>query len=259
MHEFREETMKRFVRAARGLALIAALSVPATAAAQNAARPVVAVFNFDNNSIGGGAASYDGIGKGMAEFLITDLARNANVVVVDRERIQQILQEQNLIKQGAVDPETAVRVGRLVGAQYAILGGFMNDGRGTMVLTARAVNMETGVVSNPQRVQSKSDDVLALMAELSDRVSRDMKLPAIVHPERPGGSGGDRPPGDGADAGTPPVKMDLRTAMLYSKALDAQDQGDTAKATELFRQVLDKFPKYTPARTHLDKLTKNGS
>ena len=247
--------MKRFVRSAWMLALAGAVAAPSVAAAQGAAKPVVAVFNFDNNSIGKDAADYNGIGKGVADFLITDLAANPNVTVVDRDRIQQVLQEQNLVRQGAIDPQTAVRVGKLVGAQYAILGGFMSDGRGNMVLTGRSVNMETGVVTNPQRVQAKTDDVLGLIAKLSDKVAHDMKLPAITHGS---GMGMNTPGGKMDDVGTTHVKMDLRTAMLYSKALDAQDNGDTAKATELYRQVLDKFPNYTPAKTRLAKLSKPG-
>ena len=245
--------MKRLVRAASAVALAGAVLAPSMALAQQPARPVVAVFNFDNNSIGKDAADYNGIGKGVADFLITDLAANPSVTVVDRDHLQQVLQEQNLVRQGAVDQQTAVRVGKLVGAQYAILGGFMSDGRGTMVLTGRSVNLETGVVTNPQRVQAKTDDVLGLIAKLSDRVAHDMKLPAITHERAPGMNPRDRKSNDGE---AEPVKMDLRTAMLYSKALDAQDNGDTARATELYRQVLGKFPSFTPAKTRLDKLTK---
>ncbi|HEU4988817.1 MAG: hypothetical protein KGL93_00385 [Gemmatimonadota bacterium] len=245
--------MKRFVRSAWALALAGAMVAPAMAAAQGN-KPVVAVFAFDNNSIGKDAADYNGIGKGVQDFLITDLAGNSNVVVVDRDRIQQVLQEQNLIKQGAIDPQTAVRIGKLVGAQYAILGGFMSDGRGHMVLTGRSVSMETGVISNPERVQAKTDDVLGLISQLSNKVTHDMKLPVIHHDD---GMGMNAPakPAEEKKVGTTNVKMDLRTAMLYSKALDAQDSGDKAKAAELFRQVVSKFPDYTPAKDHLAKVT----
>jgi len=225
---------------------------PPTAAAQGTGKPVVAVLSFDNNSIGKDAKDYDGIGKGITDMLITDLASNPNVVVVDRERIQQVLQEQNLVKSGSIDAQTAVRVGKLLGAQYAIYGGFMSDGRGNMVLTGHSTNMETGVITNPQRVQAKTDDVLGLIAQMSDKVSHDMKLPAMTH-----GTGATSTPSMG-NVGAKPVKMDLRTAMIYSKALDAKDSGDNAKAAELFSQVLTKFPDYTPAKTNLAKVAKSG-
>ncbi len=251
MHVSREETMKHFVRMAWALGLAGALAAPAVAVAQGAGKPVVAVLSFDNNSIGKDAADYNGIGKAIQDMLITDLAANPNVVVVDRERIQQVLQEQGLIKSGAIDPATAVRIGKLVGAQYAITGGFMNDGRGNMVLTGRSFSMETGVIANPQRVQQKGDDVLGLIGQLSAKVAKDMKLPALDH-----GTGAVTTPG-AERMGAKDQKMDVRTAMLYAKALDAQDSGDRAKAAELYRQVIAKFPDYTPAKTNLAKVTKS--
>ncbi|HUX35194.1 MAG TPA: CsgG/HfaB family protein [Gemmatimonadaceae bacterium] len=245
--------MKQIVRMAWALVLAGALAAPAAAAAQGANKPVVAVLSFDNNSIGKDAADYNGIGKGIADFLITDMASNPSVALVDRDKIQQVLQEQNLVKQGAVDPQTAVRVGKLLGAQYMVTGGFMSDGRGTMVLTARSINVETGAITNPQRVQSRTDDVLGLIAQLSGKVSKDMKLPAMDH-----GMGAMDNKKMGDVGAKPQQKMDLRTAMLYAKALDAKDSGDNAKAVTLFRQVLDKFPDYTPAKQNLKKVAKSG-
>jgi TolB-like protein len=247
--------MKRFVRTAWALALAGAVVAPAAAAAQTAARPVVAVLSFDNNSIGKDHADYDGVGKALQDFLTNDLVANPNVQVVDRDRIQQVLQEQNLAKQGSIDPQTAVRIGKILGAQYMIAGGFISDGRGHVVATAHSINVETTAIGNPQKVQGNADDVLGLIGQLSDKVAHDMKLPVITHEN---GMGMNMPPKKTDDVGTTHPKMDLRTAMLYSKALDAQDSGDTAKATELYRQVLDKFPNYTPAKTRLAKLSKPG-
>ncbi|MHB2034437.1 MAG: CsgG/HfaB family protein [Gemmatimonadaceae bacterium] len=247
--------MKRIVRTAWALALAGAMVAPAMALAQGANKPVVAVLSFDNNSIGRDAADYNGIGKGISDMLITDLAGNPNVVVVDRDRIQQVLQEQNLINQGSIDPETAVRVGKILGAQYMITGGFMSDGRGNMVLTARSINVQTTAVTNPQRVQAKTDDVLGMIAKMSDKVTHDMKLPPMEH-HNTGMT--DKHMGNMGNMESKSEKMDLPTAMLYSKALDAKDNGDPKKAAELFRQVLVKFPDYSPARANLEKVSKSG-
>src|SRR5262245_40470351 len=119
-----EDGMRGFVRGALTLASIG-LFAPAIAAAQ--AKPVIAVMYFDNNSFGKDRADYDGLGKGIADMLITDMASNPGVRVVERERIQSLLTEQNLTKSGAVDPQTAIRLGKIVGAQYMITGGFMSD------------------------------------------------------------------------------------------------------------------------------------
>jgi TolB-like protein len=280
---------------------------PASAAAQDSNRPVVAVLYFDNNSIGKDRADYDGLGKGIADMLITDLAANANVRVVERERIQKLLEEQNLVTANRVDATTAVRLGRLLQAQYMIVGGFMNDGRGTMVLTARAIDVETSRITNPQRVQTKDDDVLALIAQLSSRVGSELRLPerrvgdAGAAPVQPAGAPAaqaaqaapataapevainiqkeDPAPAAAQPAAAQPApskpaasqpasrpaaprqvasssrRMDTRTALLYAKALDEQDRGNTAGATELYRAVLTRFPDYAPARNNLARLS----
>ena len=243
MRKDREELMKRLVRMARAAAVAGAMMAPAAAMAQGAMKPVVAVLRFDNNSIGKDATDYDGIGKAIQAMLITDMTGDPKVTVVDRDHIEELLREQHLVREGAVDPATAVRIGKLLGAQYMIAGGFMSDGRGTMVLTAHSINVETSAIGNPTRVQQKTDDVLGLIAQLSAKLSRELKLPALEHA-----------------TGAADRKMDLHTAMLYAKALDAQDNGDTAKAIELYRQVLTRFPNYSPATARLDKLTgKSGS
>src|SRR5262245_5726900 len=96
------------------LAVLATVAAPL--AAQNT--PVVSVLAFDNAAFGPGAKDYDGIGKGIMDLVITDLATGGKVRVVDRARIQSILDEQKLTTSGAIDGQTAVRVGRLLGACY---------------------------------------------------------------------------------------------------------------------------------------------
>src|SRR5690349_4817742 len=100
--------------------------------AQADTRPVVVVFTFTNSSIGA-KSDYDGLATGIQDLLITDLASSAKIRLIDRSRIADLLQEQNLIKNGQVDQTTAVRLGKILGAQYAITGGFIADKAGSAV------------------------------------------------------------------------------------------------------------------------------
>ena len=272
-----------------------ALALPAVVAAQGN-RPVVAVLEFTNASIGKDARDYDGLGKGIADLLITDMASNQKVRLVDRDRIQTVLQEQNLVKTGSIDPQTAVRVGKILGAQYAVVGTFMNVS-GQMVLTGRTIDVETTEIANPQKVQAKGDDVLGLIAQLSSKLNNDIKLDA--KPVRRTGDAGAEAPAKApaVNAGPAPqgkpvetkaaetkppvksavpvtkvetfakelppqarsVKLDLATARVYSNALDEMDKKNSAKAAELFRQVVAKYPTFTPAKDNLEKVSKSGN
>ena len=256
------------MNAMRRLALAAAapLALASVARAQEN-RPVVAVLYFDNNSIGKDRADYDGLGKGIADLLITDMASNPRMRVVEREKVQKVLEEQNLVKAGSIDQSTAVKLGKILGAQYMITGGFLSDGRGNMVLTSRAINVQTSEITNPARVQEKTDDVLGLVAKMSTKLNENLKLPALA-PQRTG----DASPatkGGGMQAGSPstgkpassgaavkPMRLDVRTALLYSKALEEQDNGHADKAADLYRAVLTKFPDFGPAKANYAKVSK---
>lgn len=256
------------VRSVRAWAVALALAGgPALALAQ-ATTPVVAVLYFDNNSFGKDRADYDGLGKGIADLLITDMASNPAMRVVERDRIQSILQEQNLVATKSVDPQTAVRLGKLLGAQYMVTGGFMSDGKGTLLVTSRVVNVETGAITNPMKLQAKGDDVLGLISQLSTRLNSDLKLPALSRQTGDAGSARPRSPAAASSAtqsGTQvshaakAQKLDVKTALLYSKALDEQDGGHPERAAELYRAVLDKFPDFGPAKQNLAKVQKSGN
>jgi TolB-like protein len=242
---------------------------PALVGAQ-ANAPVVAVLYFDNNSFGKDRADYEGLGKGIADLLINDMASNPAMRVVERDRLQSILQEQNLVSTKSVDPQTAVRLGKLLGAQYMVTGGFMSDGRGTLLVTSRVINVETGAITNPMKLQSKGDDVLGLIAQLSTKLNSELKLPSL--PRQTGDASPAKAPdvGRASSASKPssqqvaqapagkPQKLDVKTAMLYSKALDEQDNGHSEKAAELYRAVLEKFPDFGPAKQNLAKVQKSG-
>lgn len=244
------------------LALAAGMVLPSLATAQ--AKPVVAVLYFDNNSIGKDRADYDGLGKGIADLLINDMAANPSLRVVERDRLQAVLQEQNLAKAGQLDNETAVRVGKLLGAQYMITGGFMNA-NGTMVLTSRVINVETSAIMNPVKLQTKDQDVLGFIAQLSTKLNGEMKLPPMprrVGEVKPAGEPATQvaeAKTEAAHAAKTQAKLDWKTALLYSKALEEQDNGNRSKAVEYYRQVLSKFPDFGPAKANLDKVQKAGA
>jgi len=209
-------------------------------AAAQAAKPTVAIMYFNNNVFTKDARDYDGLTKGVPDFLVSEMSSNPNIRVIERDQVQKLIDEQKLTSGGQVDRETAVRVGKLLGAQHMIFGGFMADPKGNFRIDARAVNVESGAIEYTDRVQDKADDVMALIAQLAARLNSGLKLGA---PARTG------------DAGT---RIPMRVAVLYGKALDMADKGDNAKAIELFGAVLREFPNYAPAKSGLAKVKPGG-
>jgi len=73
-----------------------------------------------------GAAGYtyneslESYAQGLTEMMVTELVNSGRFIVVERQAIADVLAEQDLQYSGAVNPETAVQAGRVIGAQYFI-------------------------------------------------------------------------------------------------------------------------------------------
>lgn len=221
--------------------------------AQKDGKPTVAILYFNNGSFGAKAKEFDGLSKGVPDFLVTEMAANPNIRVIERDQVQKLVDERNLISNGQIDRETAVKVGKMLGAQHMIFGGFMGDPKGNFRIDARAVNVETGEIEYTERVQDKEDNVMALITQLAGKLNSGMKLPAM--PRRTGDASPASSTGAqqaGAPAAT--AKLPMRVAVMYGKALDLKDHGEKARAVELFTAVFKEFPNYEPAKAELKKL-----
>lgn len=99
----------------------------ANAAGQPPMKGRYAVLNFETADFGqtfsqgwwGGARPQ--LSNSVADMLTGELAR-AGFDVVERARMKDILAEQGLAKDGVLDPESAVRAGKLLGAKYLVFG-----------------------------------------------------------------------------------------------------------------------------------------
>jgi len=78
----------------------------------------IAVFDFEILAEKAG----DKLGSAVADMLVTQLVRSGRFIVVERSRIEQILQEQAIGQSGVISEETAPQVGQLLGAESLIIG-----------------------------------------------------------------------------------------------------------------------------------------
>lgn len=236
-------------------AAVGGAALPVTSlAAQADARPTVAVMFFDNNVFTANARDYDGLGKGIADFLVTELAANPGIRVIERDQVRKLVDEQKLVAGSQVDRATAVRIGRLLGAQHVIFGGYMADAKGNFRIDARAVGVEQGVVEYTERVQDQADNVMGLIGTLAAKLAAGMHLPAAPTPES--GAAGAAVALAGGPRAT--MRLPVKYAVMYGRALDLADRGETARAVALFGAVLSEFPDFAPAKRAKAKLTTGG-
>jgi TolB-like protein len=203
------------------------------------ARPGIAVLPFTNGgSYGQEAEDYAALEIGMQQMLTTEFAMNPQLRVVDRSRIRELLAEQDLGATGRVDAATAARIGKIVGARYMVMGGFV-DTYGTMRLDVQIVNTETSEIEKADRTTFKREDMAKGVIDAATKITGDLKLPAL--PKDVQASREDRA-----------QKLNKTQAVsYYTKGLLYQDRGDSAKAKELFGKALVEFPDYTEAQEAL--------
>ncbi len=74
------------------------------------------------------------IGEGMSDMLVSALVNTGRFTVLEREALQDILEEQKLAEEGRVSAQTAAQAGKLLGAQILIRGAiteFSHEKSGT--------------------------------------------------------------------------------------------------------------------------------
>ncbi|MBI2615516.1 MAG: hypothetical protein HYW52_07580 [Gemmatimonadetes bacterium] len=224
-------------RSVWALALAAGLAAP-VAQGQDA-RPGIAVFPFENGgSYGQDQENFDALQVGLQQMLITEFAQNPQLRIVERGRIKDLLAEQDLGASGRVDANTAAKLGKIVGARYVVLGGFI-DFYGDFRIDARIVNVETTELVKVTKVSDKRDKLYGLIVNLAGSITRDVNLPPLPRQ---------------AMEQRESRQVPTEALQLYSRALVYADRGDTARAAELFNRAIEVFPEYTEAQEGLRQL-----
>ncbi len=229
--------LHQFLTAAAGVAFAAS-----SAFAQS--KPTVAITYFDDGAIGKAHDELAPLSKGICDMLITELADNPGIRVVERDQLQAIVAEQKLSTDKMTDPSTIVRVGKLLGVHHMIAGGFVTDPSGTMVLSLRSFDTETGQVEFVTSATDKTANLLALIHKVAMKANAGLKLPDI-------------PKQVGEVRQAKDEKIPFNSVMLYSRGLEAKDKGDKNGAVTLFKQALASFPGYDAPSKELAKLGAN--
>jgi len=131
-------------------------------------RKDIAVLPFKNVSGNSGCK----IGNAVTEMLITELAKNKNFRIVERQRMEDILKESKFQMSGLSDTNNAIKFGKLTGAKYLIAGNitlcsseesqssFIIDfgkKKASVELVIRIIDLETGIAIGGAEGKGDSD------------------------------------------------------------------------------------------------------
>jgi curli biogenesis system outer membrane secretion channel CsgG len=101
-------------------------------AAMAGGKPSVGVAEFTNDT----SASwwYSDVGRDLSGMLTNELAGTGKFKVVERTKLEKVLDEQDLADSGRISKSTGAKIGKLTGAQYlvfATVSAFDQQSRGT--------------------------------------------------------------------------------------------------------------------------------
>lgn len=86
------------------------------------AQPSIAVMNFSTQGLTGDWWGQFEPGVAVSDLVTDELVNTGRFNVVERAKLGDTMREHHIDTSGAVDPETAVRAGRLIGAHFLIEG-----------------------------------------------------------------------------------------------------------------------------------------
>ena len=124
-----------------------------------------AVFDFSE-----GADSLKGQGETLGKLLNAALSTKDGIYLVERAELDKILSEQELSLSGATDDTTAVKIGKLCGAQVLITGRMFEVGDQTH-LVAKIMSAETSRVYGSTVHYKSGSDLTPSVAALAQEIS----------------------------------------------------------------------------------------
>ncbi|PID55995.1 hypothetical protein CSB45_13660 [candidate division KSB3 bacterium] len=140
-------------------------------------QPTLAVMDFEFTA---GKHSKSELAGGLSDMLINALVETQCFRVVERSRLQEILQEIGLGAGGTMDPSTAPSLGKLTGAQLLVMGTVTefeegesgSVGGGILGPIAAAVGIKTAHIGFTLRIVDATSGVIVTSKSVDKKVSK---------------------------------------------------------------------------------------
>lgn len=196
---------------------------------QNVSDSTMAVFPLIYHGIN---KDYAPLSRGFSEMISIDLAKLKEIKVLERVRIQAVLDELKLSQSLAVDQSTAPRVGKLLSAGTIVSGDYdvTNDGNFKINLGSWKVETsqrkswvnESGSLKDLFTLQKQV--VFAFLQENGFNLTQEEKEKIAYIPTQ-----------------------NLDAFLAYSKGLQEEDAGDFNQADDFFRRAVQLDPGFNDA------------
>ena len=198
--------------------------------AQQAGAPnVVAVLPL---TFSGADTSLKPLERGLAELLTTDLARSSRLTVVERLRLQAVLDEIALQSAGATDSTTNVRAGKILQAGRLVKGSILQRGEQLRV-DAAVIDVPTTQLTGATNDDRALDQLLTLEKNIALGLFQQLGV-TLTTAER--------------NAVEQRPTRSLAAFVAYSRGLLLEDEGQFERADEFYQSALRLDPSFAAAQ-----------
>jgi curli biogenesis system outer membrane secretion channel CsgG len=187
------------------LALALTASMVLAAGGSNSGKPRIAVIEFTSKAENQWYGWWHNTGAAAAQdIFVTELVKSRKFVVIEREKINAILQEKGLTLGGDIDPKTAMQIGKLLGLNYLLTGAVTEygntdtnahgSGMGRLpgfgvhkrsfvaALNARLINVSTGEIVWADEARKEESSSSVSVGGFGGGVSDDRMFDKVLKP-----------------------------------------------------------------------------
>jgi tetratricopeptide (TPR) repeat protein len=191
----------------------------------------IAILYFENK---GKKAELNPLQKGLSEMLVTDLSKVKSLKVLERIRLQELVQEMNLSEMDIVDQKTAPRLGKLLGANRLVKGSFFELTGDKINIDAFVAKSRTGEIDATTNIAGSVQDFFRMEKDLVFKIIDQMKI-KLTDEER--------------EAILEIPTENFFAFLQYSRGLDYEDRGLYTQAFEAYSQAAATDPNFSQAKT----------
>jgi len=202
----------------------------------SAATNTLMVLYYRNNS---GNAALDPLQKGLTLMLITDLSQVKELQIVERIKLQALLDELGMGASGVVAPETAPRAGKLLGARWVVGGDLAALPAERLEVTSRLIDVPTTRIVGQPTGTGVLEEFLRMEKEIVFDIVKLLRISLTPEMEATMGK---------------PFSTSVKAVTALSVAVDASDHGDYIRAADLYEEALREDPAIPIAAAALQEL-----
>lgn len=194
----------------------------------------IALLDFSNNSLFD-KEKYSSLSSGLAEIMITELSKVQAFKLVERKKLNSLIEEMQLSQSGLMSEESSVQVGKLMGAQYLVFGSYMVDTKDKVRIDVRIVEVETGLTIKAEEVTDKLSKIFDIIKKLNEKIIQDLDVKLSKQERKL----------------LEETDVSLDVIAYFSRGLELEENKKFDKAKQMYVKALKKDQNFEPAKKRL--------